>query len=138
MRTNARPTGLARLAGPSLAILAFLVLVAAGAPARPAGGLLANGIDGPQPGGGSGAGTTGNLLADLLPLLVVALIVGVVVAAGAGYVLFRTRGARVAPVSDEWWTCSSCGAANVEGTARCHACSTWRSSAPRPSATASR
>jgi hypothetical protein len=119
-------------------MVAFIVLVGAGAPADPTIGLISQGIDRPAS-AGNGGGGGGNPLAGILPLLVVALVVGLIVAAFAGYILFRTRGAKIAPASDEWWTCSNCGAANVEGTARCHACATWRSTAaPRPSPTASR
>jgi len=59
-----------------------------------------------------------------------------VVLVGAVVILFRTRGAVTPPASSEgWWTCSNCGAGNMDGAARCHACSTWRATA-RPTPTA--
>lgn len=134
MRSVGRANGLTRLAGPGLAIVAFIVLLGANAPAAPPINFGGHLIEAPTK-GGSGSGS--NFLADILPLLIVALVVGALVAAGAAYVLFRTRGAPVAPASDEWWTCSSCGAGNVVGSARCHACATWRSSTPRPTPSAS-
>jgi hypothetical protein len=133
VRSVGRANGLTRLAGPGLAIVACIVLLGANAPTTPAIDLGAHLIDAPTPGSAGGGG----VLANIVPLLVIALVVGVVVAAGAAYVLFRTRGTPVAPASDEWWTCSNCGAGNVVGSARCHACSTWRASTPRPTPSAS-
>ena len=133
MRSGGRAKGLTRLAGPGLAIVAFIVLLGANAPAAPRIDLTADLIDAPTQGGGDG----GAFLAGITPLLLIALVVGVVIAAAAAYILFRTRGATVAPASDEWWTCSNCGAGNVVGSARCHACATWRASTPRPTPSAS-
>lgn len=133
MLSVGRRNGLRRLAGPGLAIVACIVLLAANTPWAPAIDLGAHLIDAPTPGSAGGGGVLGGIL----PLLVIALVVGVLVAASAAYILFRTRGTTVAPASDDWWTCSNCGAGNVVGSARCHACATWRASTPRPTPSAS-
>lgn len=126
-----QPARLTRLAGPALAILAVTVLLGA-APADPATTVRAQPIDAPTQGAGGGGG----LFGDLGWILIVALAVAVVVLILAGIVLFRTRSPKAAPPSEGWWTCASCGAGNMDGAARCHACATWRSSTPRPNPTA--
>ena len=142
MRTDAgspgrpeRPVRTAQLAGPALAIAAF-VLLGAGAPPAPATEPGTGFIDGPTP-GGVGAGGGGDLLAGLGPVLLLALAIAVVIAVAAALILFRTRGAPVTSSSEGWWTCSSCGAGNMDGAARCHACATWRTTNPRPTPSAS-
>ena len=117
-----RPARLSRLVEPGLAIVAFIVLTGAG----------------PTTNGGDQGGGGGGFLSGLGPLLAVALVIGIVLAAVAALILFRTRGASVPPATDDWWTCANCGAANMDGAARCHACSTWRGTTPRPTPSASR
>lgn len=106
---DSRPTRLTRLAGSALAIVALTVLLGADAPAQ-------------------GAGTPG-AMDPLVLVLIAVLAVSAVALLGAAFVLFRTRGSKVAPpVSEGWWTCAKCGAGNMDGAARCHNCATWRSS----------
>jgi hypothetical protein len=126
----------ARLADLCLAIAAFVALVGAAAPAPFPATLVRNYA---QQGDGSsaGGGTGGTLLSELGPLLLIALGIAVVVLVAAVIILFRTRGAVTPPASSEgWWTCSNCGAGNMDGVARCHACSTWRATSPRPTPSA--
>lgn len=124
-------TRLTRFAGLALAIVAFVVLPGA-APASTAlgGAALRELIDAPTQGGGAGGGPLGDGLLGLI--LIAALIVAVVVMIGAAYVLFRTRGSKVVPPSEGWWTCTKCGASNMDGSARCHSCATWRAAEPKP------
>jgi hypothetical protein len=82
-----------------------------------------------------GAGGAGGLLGDLSWLLLVALAAAAVVFVAAAFVLFRTRASKAAPTSEGWWTCANCGAGNMDGAARCHACATWRSTTARPTPT---
>jgi hypothetical protein len=119
------------LAGPGLASAAFVVLLGAVAPGAPGSGSVRSFVDASSPGGGNGGGGAG-LLATLGPLLLVALVVLVVVAAIAAFILFRTRGTTTVTTSEGWWTCPKCGAGNMDGAARCHACSTWRTTTPGP------
>ena len=123
-------TRLTRLAGLALAIVAFVVLLGA-APASTAPGAAAvrELIDAPAQGAGSG-GLLGDPLLGLI--LIGGLVVAVVILLGAAYVLFRTRSPKVIPPSEGWWTCTKCGAGNMDGSARCHACSTWRAAKPKP------
>jgi len=124
-------TRLTRLAGLTLAIVAFVVLPgAAPASTAPSAAALRELIDAPTIGGGSGGGILGDGILGLI--LIGALIVAVVVVIGAAYVLFRTRGSKVVPPSEGWWTCTKCGASNMDGSARCHACATWRAAEPKP------
>lgn len=92
-----------------------------------------------EQGGGAaaGGGTGGTPLSDFGPLIIAALVIAVIILAAAVVILLRTRGAVTpAAMSEGWWTCSNCGAGNMDGAARCHACSTWRTTAPRPTPTA--
>ncbi|NJD28441.1 MAG: hypothetical protein FIA92_09100 [Chloroflexi bacterium] len=78
------------------------------------------GDDGTGGGAGGGSPFGGMLL----------LLGGIVVGAGAvlavGYLVLRWRaGPAPAEVPGEWWTCRSCGAANIAGSPRCHACGAW-------------
>jgi hypothetical protein len=136
VRTSGQRRILARrLARAVLAISAFVVLVGANAPAALAPGSI---LDLNESGGGasSGGGTGGTLLSDFGPLLLIGLAIAVVVLVAAVVILVRTRGAITPPASSEgWWTCSNCGAGNMDGAARCHACSTWRTTTARPTPT---
>lgn len=125
--SDGRPARLTRPIAVSISIVAFAVLLGAAPP--PAVPLpILELVDAPAQGGG-GAGD----LDAFGILLFVGLALAVLAAIGAAFVLFRTRGAKAAPPPSEgWWTCSSCGAANMDGAARCHACATWRSTTPRP------
>lgn len=126
----------ARLARPVLAIVSFVVMVGASAPAALDPGSIRSFAE--QGGGASaGGGTGGTLLSTLAPLLLIALAVALVIVATAVVILLRTRGAVTPPVNAEgWWTCSNCGAGNMDGASRCHACSTWRTTTPRSNPTA--
>jgi hypothetical protein len=130
--SRGRSAPLARLAGPALAIVALTVLLGAVAPGQTAIEAARQGIDAPT----QGAGAAGGLFGDLGWLLIVALAAAAVVFVGAAVVLFRTRTPKAAPPSEGWWTCANCGAGNMDGAARCHACATWRSTTPRPTPTA--
>jgi hypothetical protein len=125
-----RPSRFARLAGPAIAVVAFVVLLGAVAPAEMTESRLAF-ID---PGLEEDVVSPG-LFDGFGVVLLVGLAIAVVAALGAAFVLFRTRASNAPPPSSEgWWTCASCGAGNIEGAARCHACATWRSR-PRPTPT---
>ncbi len=125
---------LTRLAAGGLAIVAFLVLPGAAAPTRLGPGPIVSFIVSSE--GGEQAG--GGLLGGFGPILLVGLAVAIVALVGAAFVLFRTRGAaRIPPPSEGWWTCGNCGAGNVDGAARCHACATWRSTTPSATPSAS-
>lgn len=127
-----RPTRLTRLVGPALAIVAFTVLLGAAPSSAGIPGTIREFVDAPTQGGGSsGLDAFGLLLLGGLALAVVAAI-------AAAFVLFRTRGVKAAPPPSEgWWTCLKCGAGNMDGAARCHACATWRTSTPQPTASPS-
>jgi hypothetical protein len=128
-------TLIGRCAGAALGIASFIVLIGANEPAALAPSSV---LDLNESGGGasSGGGTSGTFLADFGPLLLIGLAIAVIVLLAAAVILFRTRGA-VTPsaTSEGWWTCSNCGAGNMDGAARCHACGTWRTTA-RPAPTA--
>jgi hypothetical protein len=128
--SGGRPMRLTRLAGPALAIVAVTVLLGA-APAVPTAVAPILLIDAPT----QGAGAAGGLLGDLGWILILALAVAAVALILAAIVLFRTRGSKEAPPSEGWWTCANCGAGNMDGSARCHACATWRSTTPRATPT---
>lgn len=130
--SRGRSASLARLAGPALAIVALTVLLGAVAPGQAGIEAARQGIDAPT----QGAGASGGLFGDLGWLLIVALAAAAVIFMGAAVVLFRTRASKAAPPSEGWWTCANCGAGNMDGAARCHACATWRSTTPRPTPTA--
>ena len=131
MRSIGRqPTHLARLAGPALAIVAVTVLLGA-APAGTTAVAPILLIDAPT----QGAGGAGGLFGGLGWILIVGLAIAAVALVLAAIVLFRTRGSKAAPPSEGWWTCGKCGAGNMDGSARCHACATWRSTTPRPTPT---
>lgn len=126
---GSRSTRQIRLAAFSLAIVAFVVLLGAAPPSAHLPGTVLQFVDAPT----QGAGSTGPNVVGLL--LLVGLGIAVVAALAAAFVLFRTRGAKGVPPSTEgWWTCSKCGAGNMDGAARCHACATWRTSTPQPTA----
>ena len=127
-----RTARLTRLAGPALAIVALTVLLGAVAPGQADLGSSPQLIDAPTPGSGSGGG----LFGGLGWLLIVGLAIAAVVFIAAAVVLFRTRVSKVASPSEGWWTCANCGAGNMDGAARCHACATWRSTTARPTPTA--
>jgi hypothetical protein len=139
MRTASRLLAPARrLAALGLAIAAFIVLPGANAPV----GLgpdsvrsLAEQGGGASSGGGTGGG--GSLLSGLGPLLIIGLVVAIIVVIAAAVILARTRGVTTQPAGAEgWWTCANCGAGNLDGAARCHACSTWRTTTSRPASSA--
>jgi hypothetical protein len=117
----------------ALAITALLVLVGANAPFPPIETAPVMLVDAPSQGAGSGGILGGGLGLLLLAGLGIAIVIAV---GAAGVVLFRTRGPKV-PASSAagWWTCANCGAGNLDGAARCHACSTWRTTTPRTTAT---
>lgn len=133
MRTNGRrPTRFRRLAGLAFAVVSFVVLLGAAAPAT----FVPHAIRSfAESGGGAsaGGGNGGGLLSGFGPLLLVGLAIAVVVLVAAVVILFRTRGAVATPATtaEGWWTCANCGAGNMDGAARCHACSTWRTTTPR-------
>lgn len=132
---GARPTRLSRLAGPALAIVACIVLLgAAPPPAAPVAESIRHLVGAPTQGGGGGGGLLGS---GFGLILLVGLGIAVVVVAWAAYVLFRTRGPKVIPPSEGWWTCTKCGAGNMDGAARCHACAAWRTATPNPTPSAS-
>jgi hypothetical protein len=127
---------LRRLAAPGLAIAAALVSLGATGPAPFVPTVVRN-LNESGGGASAGGGTGGTVLATLAPLLLVGLAVAVVVLVGGAIVLFRTRGAVAPPASAEgWWTCANCGAGNLDGASRCHACSTWRTTTARPTPSA--
>jgi hypothetical protein len=129
-RSGGQPTRLTRLAGTALAIVAVTVLLGA-APAGPTAVAPVLLIDAPS----QGAGSTGGLLGGLGWILILGLAIAAVALILAAVVLFRTRGSKAAPPSEGWWTCANCGAGNMDGSARCHACATWRSTTARPTPT---
>jgi hypothetical protein len=94
-------------------------------------------------GGASAGGGTGGqgFLATITPFLLIGLgIAIVVIGIAAAVIVIRTRSA-VAPQSsaaaaaDGWWTCTNCGAGNMDAAPRCHACNAWRATRPRPTPT---
>ena len=118
-----------------LATLAFVVLLGAAPPGAPRVESVRAFAQGGGPGG---AGTGGDLLATFGPLLLlIGLVVALIIAVGAALILVRTRGSTTAVSPEGWWTCSTCGAGNMDGAARCHACGTWRTTAQRPTPSAS-
>lgn len=127
------PTHARRLAGLGLSIVAFVVLLGAGAPATLEPGSI-NSLAESGGGASAGGGNGGNVLSSLGPLLFVALAIALVVLVAAAVILFRTRGAVATPASaaEGWWTCAACGAGNMDGAARCHNCATWRTTTSRP------
>lgn len=128
--SGGRLTRVRRLAGPALAVVALTVLLGA-APADPGAVAPILLIDAPS----QGAGSTGGLFGGLGWILIAGLAIAAVALILAAIVLFRTRGSKAAPPSEGWWTCASCGAGNIDGSARCHACATWRSTTARPTPT---
>jgi hypothetical protein len=131
-RSDGRPARLTRPIGVALAIVAFTVLLGATPPQAAAPGSILQLVDAPAQGAGS-------KVLDVFGILLFAgLGLAILVAVGAGIVLFRTRGVAraVPPPSEGWWTCANCGAGNMDGAARCHNCSTWRAApSPRPTST---
>jgi hypothetical protein len=126
--------GGSRLAAPALAIVAFVVLLGATVPGSPTAVRIAEFAATPGSANAGGGVLDGILGLLLLGVLVLAVLVAV---AAAGVILYRTRGSRVPRTLEEgWWTCQSCGAGNIDGAARCHACATWRTTVPRPTTTA--
>ena len=137
MRTGGRPSiRLLRAVTLALAAVAFVVLLGASAPAafQPA---TIHSLAEQGGGASSGGGTGGTPFSGLGPLLVIALAIAVVIVAAAAFILLRTRSSVAPPASAEgWWTCPKCGAGNLDGAARCHACSTWRTTPARPTPSA--
>lgn len=129
--SDGRPARLTRLIGPALAIVALTVLLGAAPPRSVDPGSILQLADAPTQGNGGAGGIDafGILLLGGLGLAVLAAI-------GAGIILFRTRGVAkaVPPPVEGWWTCANCGAGNMDGAARCHACATWQSTTPRSTA----
>lgn len=93
----------------------------------------AAGASSPDATEGGGAG----LLASLGPILLIAVLIAIVIAVVAAVILFRTRGVTEPTSAEGWWTCPKCGASNMDASARCHACSTWRSTSPSATPSAS-
>jgi hypothetical protein len=131
--SGGRPTHISRLAGPALAIVAFTVLLGAAPASAVLPGDIGRFIDAPSQGGGGGGG----VFDGLGLILIIGLAVAVVVLAAAVFVLLRTRTSKAPPPSEGWWTCAKCGAGNMDGAARCHACATWRTATPRSTTSAS-
>jgi hypothetical protein len=74
---------------------------------------------------GTGAGGGGGPFGGML-LLLAGIVVGAVAVLAVGYLVLRWRaGPAPAEIPGEWWTCRSCGAANIAGSPRCHACGAW-------------
>jgi len=74
--------------------------------------------------GGVGGGLD---LGGLLPFLAAAVIGALLALVAAFVVLGRRSTGPLAPVDPgDWWTCRSCGKANVVGSPRCYACGTWQ------------
>jgi hypothetical protein len=124
--------GGSRLAAPALAIVAGVLLLGANAPGSPGAARISDlaATPGSAAGGGAMDGILGLLLLGALGL---ALVIAV---AAAAVILYRTRASRAPRTPEEgWWTCQSCGAGNIDGASRCHACATWRASVPHPNPT---
>jgi len=119
-----------------IALVAFVVLLGAVSPADPGAPSVRTLIEGGGAGTGGGGGGT-DLLAGLGPLLLVVLVIAGLLATIAAIILFRTRSTAPAGQTEGWWTCTRCDAANMDGAARCHACSTWRATTPRTTPSAS-
>lgn len=128
--SDGRPARLTRQIGVALAIAAGTVLLGAAPPPSSIPGRVLQFADAPSQGNG-GIGGAGGLDAFGI-LLLVGLGLAVLAAIAAGFVLFRTRGAKAVPSPSEgWWTCANCGAGNMDGAPRCHNCATWRSTTTR-------
>lgn len=129
--SDGRPARLTRLIGTALAIVAFTVLLGAAPPAPRTPATVLQLVDAATPGNGG----TGGIDAFGI-LLIAGLVLAVVLAIVAAIILLRTRGVSktVPPPAEGWWTCGDCGASNMDGAARCHACATWRSTSPRATA----
>lgn len=126
--SDGRPARPTRPIGVALAIVAFAVLLGAAPPQAATPGSILQLVDAPAQGNGGAGGIDafGILLFGALGL-------AVLVAIGAGIILFRTRGVAkaVPPPSEGWWTCANCGAGNMDGAVRCHNCATWRATTTR-------
>jgi hypothetical protein len=75
-----------------------------------------------------GAGGGGGIGFELgtIGLLLIGVVVGAAAVLAVGYLVLRWRaGPPPAEVPDDWWTCPTCGAANIVGSPRCHACGAW-------------
>lgn len=84
--------------------------------------VVLSGATGVDDGAASGGGTP---LASI-GLLVIGVIVGVAAVVVIAYLILRWRaGPTPAEIPGDWWTCPSCGAANIVGSPRCHACGAW-------------
>jgi hypothetical protein len=78
-------------------------------------------------GGTSGGGGGLFNLGGLLPIVGVALLIGLGVVALAFLALERRVRRQLAPAQPgEWWTCRNCGKSNLVGTPRCYACGAWQ------------
>jgi hypothetical protein len=68
----------------------------------------------------------GGLELGSLALLLVGVLAAAILVLAAGYLVLRWRaGPAPAEVPGDWWTCAACGAANIGGSPRCHACGAW-------------
>jgi hypothetical protein len=83
---------------------------------------VCNDTTGPD-GGDAGGGLD---IGGLLPILAAVVLAGAAALLIAFFVLRRRVGPPMVADADEWWTCPSCGATNVVGSARCYACGTWQ------------
>jgi hypothetical protein len=88
---------------------------------RAAGGVsnICGGDAGSDGGGGFNVGA-------LLPILGVVAVGGAILLVAAFVILRRTSKPLVPADPGEWWTCRTCGKANVVGSARCYACGAWQ------------
>ncbi len=128
--SDGRPARLTRQIGVALAIVAGTLLLGAAPPPLTVPERILQFVDAPSQGNSAAGGIDAFGI-----LLFVGLGLALLAAIGAGTVRFRTRGAKaVPPPAEGWWTCANCGAGNMDGAARCHACATWRSTTPRSTA----
>lgn len=66
-------------------------------------------------------------LGGLLPILAVVIVGGLLALLALALVVTRRpSGPLAAADPGEWWTCRSCGKANVVGSPRCYDCGTWQ------------
>ncbi len=83
-------------------------------------------LSGATGGNDSGGGSGGSAPLGGILLVLGGVVVGAAMALVVGYLVLRWRaGPAPAEVPGEWWTCATCGAANIVGSPRCHACGAW-------------